>query len=362
MLRVLAIGSSFDLSEVYLFAGLKEQGVGVEAVLGADSRLAEKLEQLGIPCRRMDLKSRVDLPAILKLRKIIKLGEFDILHCLTARAVSNVLIASAGLNRKIKIVAYRGVTHRDSKFSPASWFSFLNPGVDKIICLSDAVREFMAGVVRPSKLARVYKGFDVNWYLPKRMVKLEEFGIPSGAFVAACVASMRVGKGIPYLLSALRYFSPDSPIHLLLIGDLARSVDVSGLADPSVAVRVHFAGFQTDVGSILSRCHAFIMASEKREGLCKAVIEAMSVGLPTIVTRIGGMPEVVTDGLSGLVIEPRSSSAIYEAISRLMENPALAKELGQAGRKTIIEKFSVARAVRETLAVYEGLFRPPLDP
>ena len=163
----------------------------------------------------------------------------------------------------------------------------------------------------------------------------------------------RPGKGIPYLLAAIKELGAESKVHLLLIGDLKSGVDVSLLKDPIVASKVHLIGFQTDVGSIVAKCNAAVMASERREGLCKSVIESMSVGVPTIVTAIGGMKEIVSNERDGLIIEPRSSQAISAAINKLIQDPKRAQEFGVAGRETIVKKFGLPRAIRETIAVYD---------
>lgn len=353
MVKVLVIGSTFDLPEVHIFAGLVKRGVVVEAIAASQSKLVPALEVFGIRCTVLDFRSKLDLRAASTLRKIIRQGKFDIIHCLTARGVSNALLASFGL--PVKRIAYRGTSGRDSRLSPASWITFLNPGIHKIICVSNAVRSFMADLVPAARLTTIYKGHDVKWYEPKTSVALSEFGIPDNSFVVACVANMRPVKGVQYLLKALKEISPDTNIRVLLIGEVRKRADMRELEDASISSRVHLAGYRTDVGSILSKCQAFVLPSISREGLPKAMLESMAVGIPTIVTNVGGMPEVVSNAANGLVVPPADSVSIAKAILNLHAHPDLAQRLGAEGRRTIIERFNVERSVEETAAVYENV-------
>lgn len=350
-LKVLVLGSTFDLPEVHIFKGLVETGVQVDAVVASNSTMKETLASFGVSCTTMDFRSRVDLAAIPKLRSIIRSGGYDILHCLTARSVSNGILASIGL--PIKRLAYRGTSGRDHKFSPASWLTFLNPGVHKIICVSNAVKGFMSGMVRPEKLVTIYKGHDVSWYAPRSGVSLADFAVPSDAFTVACVANMRPVKGVRYLLQALR-FLPTS-VHLILIGEVRKGAGMEELSDPALASRVHLTGFRSDVSAIVAQANAFVLPSVSREGLPKAMLEAMAVGVPTVVTNVGGMPEVVHDMQNGLVVAPMDGEAIAKALLQLLQNPALAATLGREAKRTIAEVFTVKRSVQETLAVYREL-------
>lgn len=344
MKRVLAIGSTYDLPELHIFAGLVRHGIVIDAIVSKKSKLADHLSNAGIGVKILDFAGRIDPFAIVKLRGIIRSGNYDILHCLTARGLANALIASWGL--KIKLIAYRGTSGRDSRWSIGSWMSFLNPGVDKIICVSNAVRDFMSRMVAPGKLVTIYKGHDVAWYdhiKPKQ--DLKEFGIPENAFVVACLANLRPVKGVKYLIDALKFIPKDLPIHVLLIGRQDRTIEIFDN-------RLHLAGFQSDAISILKSCQAFVMPSIAREGLPKAMMEALAIGLPTIVTNVGGMPEVVQDGVNGLVVAPRDASALAIAMIRVCKDRELATTLSKAARVSIVDSFNISESIERVLAVY----------
>lgn len=354
-MKILALGSTFDLPEVHLFGGLAKKGIQIDAVVSPKSNFIAQLEQFGIRCFPIEFRSRLDFPAIRALRRLIKAESYSILHCLTARAVSNTIFAAWRLPGHV--IAYRGTSGRDSYFDPASWISFLNPRVERIICVSESVRNFMSRFVSEKKLITIYKGHDVHWYDTRADAALEQFGIPTGTFVVACVANTRPVKGVRYLIDAFRLLSEDGQkdIHLLLIGKLSKD-DLARLADTRIqSSQVRVAGFRKDVPSVVARCHAFVLPSISREGLPKALLEALCLGVPTIVTNVGGMAEVVSHRHNGLVVEPKDSRALADAIRQLKEDPGLAKSLGQQGRKTMEERFTIQHTIEQTEALYKSL-------
>lgn len=353
MARILLIGSTFDLPELHIFGGLARRGYAIDAVVSEQSKLRSALEDYGITCHTLDFRSRIDFRAIGAVRKLLRQNNYDIVHCLTARGLSNTLLASVGI--AARIVAYRGTSGRDSRWSPASWLSFLHPRVRKIICVSNAVQRFLADLVPSDKLVTIYKGHDIRWYDSSTPVDLKVYQIPDDAFVVSCVANMRPVKGIPYLLRALRHIPPEVPVHLLLIGEVRAGAGMEELQDPELARRVHTTGFQPNVAPFLARSHAFVLPSVSREGLPKAMMEALSVGVPVIVTNVGGMPEIVSHERTGLVVPAADAAAIAEAVLRLRNDPAFAQALGKAGKRSIIEQFSVDRSITETNAVYQEL-------
>ncbi|NMC61604.1 MAG: glycosyltransferase [SAR324 cluster bacterium] len=136
--KVLVVGQDFDLCEANIFSGLVENGVTIEVIMSPALNRKEILEKAGIKVNALGISSRIDLSAIWKLRQRLLSNNYDIVHCLTSRALSNVLLASR--NIKTKIVAYRGTVGHLSRIDPSSWLAYLNPKVDKIICVSNSVK------------------------------------------------------------------------------------------------------------------------------------------------------------------------------------------------------------------------------
>jgi glycosyltransferase involved in cell wall biosynthesis len=142
---------------------------------------------------------------------------------------------------------------------------------------------------------------------------------------------------------------------VVLVGDgplrpaAERYVRDHGLGD-----RVIFSGMRRDVASILAVSDIFVLAS-RYEGLPLAIIEAMMAGLPVVATRVGGVAELVEDGVTGLIVPPRDGEALTRALRRLLADPELRHRMGMAGRERALRDFAEDRMARETQKLYEEL-------
>lgn len=354
-MKVLVFGARFDRSEKALLTGLVEKGVELEIIYDPDVPSYQLFDGKGVAAEQMRLASRIDFRAIGILRKMFRERGYDIIHSLTNRALSNSLLASRGMG--LKHVAYRGTIGHLSRLDPASWLTYLNPGVDRIVCVSDAVRRYLLGLgLTGERLVTIHKGHDVEWYNNKDERSLSELGIPAGAFVVVYAGGYRPVKGVEYLVRSASFLKKENDIHFLLFGEGPLENKLKGLArDLGVDERVHFAGFRGDAGDLAGACDVFVMPSVAREGLPRAVIEAMSRETPSIVTNVGGLPEIVVDGESGIVVEPKSAEAIADAVRRLYGDRTLAGRLGVSARQRVKDRFDIATTIEKTYRLYEEL-------
>jgi glycosyltransferase involved in cell wall biosynthesis len=125
-------------------------------------------------------------------------------------------------------------------------------------------------------------------------------------------------------------------------------------AASGLAGRVHFLGQREDIPDLLAALDIFVLPSQ-REGVSLALLEAMAAGLPVIVSRVGGLPEVVTDGETGLLIPPQDPEALAAALARLLAEPDFARNLGEKARRHAEANYSLERLGREINEIYEGL-------
>ncbi len=353
-MRILAITAQPDLPEAYLLRGLKEAGVELTCVGEADAKRRELIEEVGIPYHELTLQSKVSFSAMRTLRRLIAEVKPDIVHSFAGRGLSNALLATLG--KPVMHVAYRGTMGHLSRWDPTSWITFLNSRVRAIICVSDAVRQYLLSIgIPPSRLRTIYKGHDCAWYTQKQKADLSTLGIPLDAFIVGYTANMRPVKGADVLLEALRYLPATSHIHALLIGEVRDPVITALGAEPSVAPRAHFAGFRADAAALVSACHAIVMPSREREGLPKSVIEGMAQGICPVVSRVGGMPELVKDGECGLIVPPSNATALAQALRQLELDRALCSQLGSAAKKRIETKFNISATIKAHLQVYTEL-------
>jgi glycosyltransferase involved in cell wall biosynthesis len=157
----------------------------------------------------------------------------------------------------------------------------------------------------------------------------------------------------------LKAFQPVSKtfqdVDLLMVGDgelrneLVQLAKNLGLED-----RVHFLGIRKDVPSILRAAKVFVLTS-KSEGAPLTLLEAMAMGLPVVVTAVGGMPEIVRDGIDGLLAPREDANAIASALIRLLKNPTAASVMGASGAQRILEHFTIDRTVERYYRLYTRL-------
>ncbi|MBX7138927.1 MAG: glycosyltransferase [Oligoflexia bacterium] len=350
ILKALLLSSKPDLPEMHLILGLKASGVEIDLVLDPNVS-GEKFSTVGINIIPLAFSSRFSWRAMKSLRLLLKTRQYDLVHSFSARALSNALLASIGI--AVKQVAYRGTMGHLNKLDPTSWFSFLNPRLDRISCVSEAVRRYMISQGIPShKAATIYKGHDLGWYdVPP--YDLTVLGIPPGAEVISCTANMRPVKGVDLLIEAFGALGEHSRAHLLLIGEVRDDRIKKLIRESPAKDRIHTPGYRNDAAQLVRASQIGVMASREREGLPKAVIETMALGVPPIVTAVGGMPELVEDQVSGLVVPPNDIGALSNALRSLLENPTKRALLGAAARLRIAEKFRIESTVQKTLELYQ---------
>ena len=214
--------------------------------------------------------------------------------------------------------------------------------------------ESQAGVLRRRKLVTVRKGHDLAWYAGPG-VSRDALGVPDEAFVVGCVANYRPRKGIEVLLEAVEALADARPIHLVLVGEMAAQPIRRRLAASPLGPRLHVLGPRDDAVSVAAAFDVAVLPAIKREGLPKTVIEAMASGVATVASRVGGVPEIIEDGRSGLIVPPGDAAALSRAIARLHADPELRAALAAAGFARIGEAFRIEDTVRGMARVYADL-------
>ena len=121
-----------------------------------------------------------------------------------------------------------------------------------------------------------------------------------------------------------------------------------------ITTQVRFTGFRRDILALMQSFAIFVFPSSF-EGLGTAILDAMALGKPVVATRVGGIPEAVQDGITGLLVPPRDPQAFAEAIRYLLRHPEQAKALGEAGRKRVEQYFTMERMACQTLQAYERI-------
>jgi glycosyltransferase involved in cell wall biosynthesis len=352
-MRILALTTTMDRPEAGIFAGLAKRGASISIIGDPAPEHAKLLTDAGVAIEHYTFSSRFDREGMNRIRAHLRANKPDLVYALTNRTLSTLICTR--ISKNIPIIAYRGTVGHLSWFDPTSWLTYLNPRVTKILCVSQAVRDYLRSLrISPDKLETVYKGHDISWYSQKTLTSRSDLGIPDSAFVVGCTAVMRRVKGVDDLIEAAGTALKQIPnLHLLLVGtikDPAIEVALKNFPDRS---RIHLTGFRTDAASLGQLMDVTVMASKSREGFPKSVIEAMAQGIPPVVTAVGGMPELVGGGEAGLLVPPCNPTRLADALVKLFSDNKLRKELGEMARSRIENVFSLESSITITYTIFE---------
>jgi glycosyltransferase involved in cell wall biosynthesis len=192
---------------------------------------------------------------------------------------------------------------------------------------------------------------------------LTSLGIPPDAPVITTVANIRPIKGIDIFIRTAALVRREFPqTHFLIAGAFNEPDWVAELQElaRSLALENHvkFLGLRDDVLQLLRRSQVFCMLS-RSEGFCNAVLEAMACELPCVVTRVGGNPEAIDDGVTGYLVPSEDYAAAADRISYLLRNPERAALIGRAAREAVRTRFSSERMMSDLTQFYESLVEMP---
>ncbi|MEI6514486.1 MAG: glycosyltransferase family 4 protein [bacterium] len=353
-MKVLLVAGVGERPEAHLFPALAARGVQVDLLCDTSSPYFDPLRASGFPMTHLKLKARLDSNAIRTIRRMLKSNAYDIVHAFNGRALSNSMLASTGI--PVKCIGYCGTMGHLNRWDPSAYLSILNPRVDRIVCLSKAIRSYLLSKRLPEhRLVQIYKGHDPAWFRAAPRSALKMFGIPDNAIVIGCTANTRPIKGVPVLIDAIGRLAREWPVHLLLVGQNKDGELHRLLGNGAIASRVHLTGFRMDAPELMGACDAFVMPTLRNEGLSKAVMEAMCMGVPAIVSAVGGMVELVEHGRTGKIVPPGDSQALADAIQYYAEDKSLRETHGRNGRERILSSFSFPVMVDQTIRMYESL-------
>lgn len=309
---------------------------------------------------QFETRAKVDFRAAATLRQAIRRHRPDIVHAFWSKYLANTVLATVNLPSPPKVISFRGTANCPSVFDPGEWISFLHGRVAAHACESEACRDaLVARGVDAARCQVVYNHVAPSYARSTRDV-LAQFEIPRDAFVVATVANMRPVKGCDILLEAARLCTDLKNVYWLLIGNV-RDARISRLAKlPELRTRVRLAGFRADARELVSIADLFVMPS-RSEGLCYALLEAMTQGVCPVVSDAGGMKEVVRHRQDGLVFPRENAMALAATIRELYADQMQRERYAASAQQRATTEFSARRMAERTLALYDQTLACPTN-
>ncbi|MGH4012314.1 MAG: glycosyltransferase [Pseudonocardiaceae bacterium] len=245
----------------------------------------------------------------------------------------------------------------------------LDPATSAYYAVAHGQLPYLTGELRYPlhKIEVIHNGvdparFSVGHGTAREVGLAAELGIDPASPVIAVVAVLRPEKDHETLLRAMGSVVDEIPdARLLVVGDgplRGRLGDLS--AELGLAGAVVFTGSRNDVGRLLTMVDVVVLSSYTVECFPMAVLEAMACGIPAVATAVGGVPEMIDDGVTGYVVPPRDSRALADALIKTLHDPERAAAMGRAARRRVESEFSLDRSVRRAQdAIVRTAGRPP---
>jgi glycosyltransferase involved in cell wall biosynthesis len=289
----------------------------------------------GIPAFPCRMRNEVDLRPVFSLKRLIDRHPYDVIHFHTKRAHA----LSAWLCWFAPQVM-RVVTRRMDYPLKKNWYNrFLyNRCVDGVVAISRKIMDLLVeGGVDRRKIVLIPSGVDLNRFRPA-----SESGVGRDPLTVGTVAALEKRKGHRFLLlAAAELKERNAPMRFVFSGDgpergpLEKLVIELGLQE-----EVTFLGFVGDIPRFLETIDLFVLPS-LYEGLGVSVLEAMASGKPVVASRVGGLPDLVEDGVTGLLVPPSDSRGLAEGLLRLASDRRVLAEMGRRGRERAERQFSM---------------------
>jgi len=315
---------------------------------------------------RFKLNPLSDSRVFLQLARVIRSGQFDLIHTHVSKPGFLTRLAAAGIGVPVIYSPHCFAFHAGASWAAAWFYASLERFAARyltarIINVSDAERDLARryGVGRDDQFVTIHSGIDVRPFDGPLDVAAQRasLGVPADVPVVGVVARLSPPKApLDFVRAAALVHARRPEVHFLWVGDGALEAQTRSAVTAQGLTNVfHFAGHRRDVPQIMRTFTCFALSS-RWESFPLTVLEAMAAGIPVVATRVMGIPEVVKDGETGLLAPPRNPEVFAQALLNLLDDPARARQLGARGRERVVREFSREAMIAQIEQVYEEVY------
>lgn len=322
--------------------------VKVATVVGSGP-LQDEFAKAGVSVKVFEKKSKMGFRVIWQIAKYLRAEKPDIVHAHLFGGDTWGRLAAI-LARVPVIVSTEHNTNFDEGRAKRLIKKVLSWKTKKIVAVSEAVRNYSIAVdhLRPSKILVIPNGIETEKFAA---VAGKNFSNPP---IIAVVGRLEEQKGHKYLFEALNLIKT-IPWILWVVGNGSLKNQLEQLAkDLSLRERIIFLGARRNIAEILSQIDIFVLPS-LWEGLGLAVLEAAAAGKPVVASRVGGIPEIIEDGVTGLLVRPKDVKNLADGLEHVLLGEGEAHEMGERAREVVREKFDIEKMVKTYKKLYDGL-------
>jgi len=321
--------------------------------------IGREIREAGLPVAVLGLNPGLRRPwDVARIRRFLRETQPQIVH--TFLLTASLYGRLAAMLARVPIVIGTEVnTYERKRSSHALAERLLMPGTDRVVASAESVRQFYVGQVHanPEKVEVIYNA--VDWAQLQTTTGRDEMRaslvVPLDKPVAGIIARLTEQKGHYFLFEALAHTPGLENVHLAIVGDGDLRESLRQRAEAlGIAARVRFLGARRDLGDLLNAVDLFVLPS-LWEGLPLSLVLAMGAGLPVVATRVAGIPEVVEDGRTGLLVPPGDAQSLGAAMARIVADPAFGRRLASAARDAVLPRFGVEGYVASVAGLYDRL-------
>lgn len=320
--------------------------IKIATVVGGGN-LVIKFEEVGIPVKVFKKKGKIGLGVIWKIYRYLRQERPEIVHTHLFGGDTWGRIAAI-LARVPIIVTTEHNTNIDEKFLKRVVKKMLSFFTAKIIAVSEAVKKYSVQKdhISEKKIEVILNGVDLEKFL---QISQKEFGDPP---IIGIIGRLEEQKGHKYLFEALNLLKT-IPWTLWVVGDGSLKAELEKLAKIlDLRERTIFLGAQENIPEILDKVDIFVLSS-LWEGLGLAVIEAAAAAKPIVATNVGGIPEIIENEKTGLLVEPGNVKSLADGVERMLLGEGEALTMGRAAREYVKDRFGLDKMVKAYEEVYE---------
>lgn len=341
---------------LFLVRELRRRGYSVYFVVQPKSPLHRKASEAGVPTLPLKIRSEFGLISISRLVAAMKAKRCLLAHFHDAHAVAVGSAAASLAKVPLRVISRRVDFPLKNNFLSRRKYS---KNIDAVVAISEGVKKVLVeGGLAPEQVEVIPSGIDFTPYKEASSSNYlrREFSFAVDDYLVGMVAHLADHKGHKYLIRATKILREQAPkIKIIIVGEGPLRMELTKEArDSKVEDIVFFLGFREDVPRILSSLDLFVLSSYL-EGLGSSILEAMACRLPVVATRTGGIPEVVIHRQTGLLVPPRSPSALAKAILKLYSDRELASRFGKKGYEVVHQRFSAESMADKMISLYQKL-------
>ena len=312
------------------------------------------------------MKSKFSLKALKDLLELIRNNKVNITHTHGYRAnfYGRIVSIFTGV-KNVSTIHVSLFDYIDTPLLMQYLYIFLEKilsfKTSKFICISKAMANDIIRLgVGENKISLIHNGVDLDRFFPRPVLeeKKRELGVATGVPVIGTIGRMVTEKGQIYLIEALKYLKTEwKDLKCLFVGDgPLRSQLMQTARDFGIEEMCIFTGIREDIEDIYPILDIFVLPSI-REPFGLVLLEAMATEVPVIATASGGPLDIIRSGINGILVPPKDSSALANAVIIVLNNKELARTMGLAAREKVEQEFSVEKMVEETEKVYLSLLK-----